>query len=74
MTVAQFSLLNAKQAQLLTLTLFYDPWRPLTNLALVLVWALFEPDELAQPSDSGHYVVASALFHPSKAKWDMMLG
>lgn len=74
MTVTQFLPLNAKRAHTLTLTSFYDPWRPPTNLALALVRALFEHEELARPSDSGHYVVATGLFHHSKAKWDMMLG
>lgn len=61
LAITQFSLLNAKQAQTLMLTSFYDPWRPLTNLALALVPALFEHEELARPSDSGHYVVATVL-------------
>lgn len=35
---------------------------------------LFEHEKLAGPSDTGHYVVATRLFHHSWAKWDMILG
>lgn len=75
MAVAQFSLLNAKRAQTLTLSSFLQSLEALwQTLALALVWALFEHEELARPSDSGHYVVTTGLFHHSKAKWDMTLG
>lgn len=35
---------------------------------------MFEHEKLARPSDSGHYVVATLLFHRSWAKWDVVLG
>lgn len=35
---------------------------------------LFEHEKLARPSDTGHYVVATRLFHYSWAKWDVMPG
>lgn len=44
------------------------------NLALAQVRDVFEHEKLARPSDSGHYVVATRLFHHSQAKWDMMPG
>lgn len=35
---------------------------------------LFEHEKLARPSDTGHYVVATRLFHQSWAKWDVVPG
>lgn len=38
-----------------------------------VVSRLFEHEELAKPLDTGHYVVATRLFHQSWAKWDAVL-
>lgn len=59
--------------------MFYDPCRALTkpyiSSSLGLgVRRLFEHEKLARPSDTGHYVVATRLFHRSRAKWDMVPG
>lgn len=40
----------------------------------LVVSCLFEREKLARPSDTGHYVVATRLFHHGWAKWDVVLG
>lgn len=49
--------------------------KPYISLSLGLgVSRLFEHEKLAGPSDTGHYVVTTRLFHHSWAKWDVVLG